>query len=173
VHRTSGQSWLNKAGRCWDGLEDVIGLRPNTSPKSLSKTLERVSVGCGARDLFFNCIRADEGEKAFGMPIIFSKAFRSVMLKKGYDRFKQHCLQFNLLIWCGPVSDRPQYTKVVSKHVRVWMLNRNCSCTSSVMIPTSSWESSKTGETGSQRPQAPFREIYSQVYRTGVLIQGC
>lgn len=116
--RCLGRGELNKAGRCWNRLEDVLGLRPNTSPKSLSKTLERVGLGRGSQDMFFGRIRAEDGDMAVDMSVIFSKASGAHMLKTGYNRFRLSCPQFNLLMGCGLASGRPQYMKVVPGNVK-------------------------------------------------------
>ena len=116
--RCLGRGELNKAGRCWKRMEDVFGLCPNTSPKSLSKTLEHVGLGRGSQNMFFDRIRVDEGEMAIDMSVIFSKSRGSFMLKTGYNRFKLSCPQFNLLMGCGLSSGRPQYMKVLPGNVK-------------------------------------------------------
>ena len=116
--RCLGRGELNKTRRCWKGIEDVFKLRPNTSPKSLSKTLEHVSLGRGSQNMFFNRIRMDEGEMAIDMSVIFSKSRGSVMLKTGYNRFRSSCPQFNLLMGCSISSGRPQYMKVLPGNVK-------------------------------------------------------
>ena len=116
--RCLGRGELNKAGRCWNRLEDVLGLRPNTSAKSLSQTLERVGLSRGSQDMFFNRIHVNEGEMAVDMSVIFSKASGAFMLKTGYNRFSMSSPQFNLLMGCGLASGRPQYMKVVPGNVK-------------------------------------------------------
>ena len=111
--RCLGRGELNKAGRCWKTLEDVMGLHPNTSPKSLSQTLERIGRGRGSQDLFFNSIRLEDPEIAVDMSVIFSKAKGAFMNKTGYNRFNLIYPQFHLLMACGLASGRPQYMRVL------------------------------------------------------------
>lgn len=116
--RILGRGELNKVGRCWNRLEDVLGLRPNTSPKSLSETMERVGLSRASQDMFFNRIDREDGELAVDMSVIFSKARGAMMLKTGYNRFRLSYPQFNLLVGCGLASGRPQYMKVVPGNVK-------------------------------------------------------
>ena len=118
VARCLGRGELNKAGRCWKRLEDVDRLRPNTSPKSLSGTLERVGLSRGSQDLFFQRIRKEDRQMAIDMSVIFSKARGAKMLKTGYNRFHLSCPQFNLLMGCGLTTGRPQYMKVLPGNVK-------------------------------------------------------
>lgn len=109
---------LNKAGRCWNRLEDVLGLRPNTSPKSLSDTLERVGLSRASQDMFFNRVAVEEKEMAVDMSVLFSKARGAVLVKAGYNRFKLSCTQINIILGCGMTTGRPQYLKVVPGNVK-------------------------------------------------------
>lgn len=118
VTRILGRGELSKAGRCWNRLEDVLGLRPNTSPKSLSDTLERVGLARGSQDLFFSRMEKEDSEMAVDMSVIFSKARGATMLKTGYNRFKLSCPQFNLLMCCGLASGRPRYMRVVPGNMK-------------------------------------------------------
>ena len=111
--RCLGKGELSKAGRVWDTLENVFGLRPNTSPASLSKTLQRIGQSRGSQDLFFDRLRDGDCQMAIDMSVIFSKANGTKMNKKGYNRFRLSCPQFNLLMGCGLSSGRPQYMKVL------------------------------------------------------------
>lgn len=116
--RLLGRGELNKAGRCWNRLEDVLGLRPNTSPKSLSRTLERVGLARASQDMFFDRLACEDREMAVDMSVIFSRAKGAMMLKTGYNRFRLSCPQFNLLVGCGLASGRPRYMRVVPGNVR-------------------------------------------------------
>lgn len=111
--RCLGKGELSKAGRAWDNLENVFGLRPSTSPASLSKTLQRIGQSRGSQDLFFNRLRDGDCQMAIGMSVIFSKANGAKMNKKGYGRFRLSCPQFNLLMGCGLSTGRPQYMRVL------------------------------------------------------------
>lgn len=111
--RLLGRGELNKCGRCWNRLEDVMGLRPNTSPKSLSQTLENVGLGRRSQDMFFGDMRTEDPEMAVDMSVIFSKARGAFLSKRGYNRFNLTYPQFNLLLVCGLASGRPQYMKVL------------------------------------------------------------
>lgn len=118
VTRILGRGELSKAGRCWKKHEDVLGLRPNTSPKSLSETLERVGLARGSQVMFFERLSRDEGSMAVDMSVIFSRARGATMLRTGYNRFRLSCPQFNLLMCCGLVSGRPQYMRIVPGNLK-------------------------------------------------------
>jgi len=111
--RCLGRGELSKAGRAWNNLENVFGLRPNTSPASLSKTLERIGQSRGSQDLFFSRLQNGDSQMAIDMSVIFSKAQGTKMSKRGYNRFKLSCPQFNLLMGCGLSDGRPQYMRVL------------------------------------------------------------
>lgn len=116
--RCLGRGALNKAGRCWNRLQDVYGLRPNTSPKSLSGTLERVGAAGDSQNRFFELCRDAEDSMAVDLSVIFSRSRGCLMARKGYNRFKLSCPQFNLLMCCGMKSGRPQYMKVLAGNTK-------------------------------------------------------
>lgn len=111
--RCLGRGELSKAGRCWSRLEDVLGLRPNTSPTSLSRTLGNVGRSRGSQDLFFDRIRTKEEEIAIDMSVLFSKARGATLVKAGYNRFRSADTQVNLLLVCGLATGLPQYMRAV------------------------------------------------------------
>lgn len=111
--RCLGRGELSKAGRCWSRLEDVLGLRPNTSPASLSRTLGNVGRSRGSQDLFFDRIRTEEREMAVDMSVLFSRARGATLVKSGYNRFRTTNTQVNLLLVCGLASGLPQYMRAV------------------------------------------------------------
>lgn len=95
--RCLGRGELLKAGRCWNRLEDVLGMRPNTSPTSLSRTLADVGRSRGSRDLFFDRMRTKEGENrrrirkgdiAIDKSVLFSRARGATLVKSGFTRFR-------------------------------------------------------------------------------------
>ena len=116
--RCLGKGTLSKAGRCWKNLDDVLDLRPNTSPKALSESLERIGRARGCQDMFFDRIRSDDEEMAVDMSVIFSRAKGSMLLKRGYNRFRTSCEQLNLLLTCGLGTGRPQYMSVLPGNVK-------------------------------------------------------
>ena len=116
--RILGRGELNKVGRCWNRLEDVLGLRPNTSPKSLSSTLEKVGLSRVSQDLYFSSIPQDGHKMAIDMSVFFSRSKGAMMAKTGYNRFKLSCPQFNLVVGCDTVTGRPQYMKVVPGNLK-------------------------------------------------------
>jgi hypothetical protein len=111
--RCLGRGELSKAGKCWKNLDDVLGLRPNTSPKALSGSLERIGRARGSQDMFFDRIRTDDRETAVDMSVIFSRAKGAMLLKRGYNRFRSSHTQLNLLLTCGLDTGRPQYMAVL------------------------------------------------------------
>jgi len=111
--RCLGKGELSKAGRAWKRLENVFGLRPNTSPKSLSDVLEAIGKSRGAQDMFFNRLVTGDCQMAIDMSVIFSKSKGAMMNKKGYNRYGLSCPQFNLLMGCRLDDGRPQYMRVL------------------------------------------------------------
>lgn len=136
--RCLGRGALSKAGRCWKRLEDVLGLRPATSPAGLSRTLERVGSSRERQDMFFRRLCGDEGEMAVDMSVIFSRARGASMCKRGYSRFSLTCPQFNLLLACGLRTGRPAYMRVVPGNVKeggaVSMLDEFCIPEGTVLV---------------------------------------
>ena len=96
----------------------ALGLRPNTSPKSLSDTLERVGLARGSQDLFFSRLEKEDSEMAVDMSVIFSKVRGATMLKTGYNRFRLSCPQFNLVMCCGLASGRPRYMRIMPGNLK-------------------------------------------------------
>jgi len=109
---------LKNTGKCWKRLEDVLGLRPNTSPKSLSETLSRIGRSRGSQDMFFETVHDDDKEMAVDMSVIFSKARGATLSKKGYNRFRATVPHVNLVLTCGLTRGRPQYMNIVPGNVR-------------------------------------------------------
>jgi hypothetical protein len=109
---------LKNAGKCWKRLDDVLGLRPNTSPKSLSETLSRIGRSRGSQDMFFETVHNDDKEMAVDMSVIFSKARGATLSKKGYNRFRTAVPHVNLVLTCGLTEGRPQYMNVVPGNVK-------------------------------------------------------
>jgi hypothetical protein len=112
--RCLGKGELNKAGRCWKKLDDVLGLRPNTDPASLSETLERIGKARGCQDMFFDRIYEPDGEVAVDLSVMFSKAKGASIVKYGYSSFKTSKTQFNVLLVCGIGTGRPRYIKALA-----------------------------------------------------------
>jgi hypothetical protein len=109
---------LKNAGKCWKRLDDVLGLRPNTSPKSLSETLARIGNSRGSQDMFFETIRDEDNEIAVDMSVIFSQARGASLSKKGYNRFRMSSRQVSLVLTCGLAGGRPQYMNVIPGNVK-------------------------------------------------------
>jgi len=116
--RCLGKGELKRAGKCWKGLDDVLGLRPNTDPGSLSETLERIGRSRAAQDMFFERISSDEGTAAIDMSVMFSRSKGAFLVKKGYNRFRSSCTQFNILLACGMKSGRPQFIKTLAGNIK-------------------------------------------------------
>mgnify|MGYP000869324921 CR=1 FL=1 len=111
--RCLGRGELVKAGRCWNRLEDVLGLRPNISPTSLSRALADVGRSRGSQDLFFDRIRTADRNIAIDMSVLFSRARGATLVKSGYNRFRTSNTQVNLLLVCGLATGLPQYMRAV------------------------------------------------------------
>ena len=116
--RCLGRGELKNAGKCWKRLDDVLGLRPNTSPKSLSETLARIGNSRGSQDMFFETVRDEDGEIAVDMSVIFSQARGASLSKKGYNRFRTSSLHVGLVLTCGLAGGRPQYMNVIPGNVK-------------------------------------------------------
>ena len=84
--RCLGRGELKDAGKCWKRMEDVLSLKPSTSPRSLSETLARIGLSRESRDAFFGAVCGGDAEMAADMSAIFSKARGVKLSKKTYDR---------------------------------------------------------------------------------------
>jgi len=116
--RCLGRGEMKKAGRCWKNLDDVLGLRPNTDPSSLSETLERVGRSRVPQDMFFERIRSSDKEVAVDLSIIFSRSRGAFLVKKGYNPASSINTQFNILMACGMGSGKPQYMKAIAGNLQ-------------------------------------------------------
>jgi len=116
--RCLGRGELKKAGRCWKSLDDVMELRPNTDPSSLSETLDRVGRSRAPQDMFFERIRSSDKEVAVDLSIVFSRSRGAFLVKKGYNPASSINTQFNILMACGMGSGRPQYMKALAGNLR-------------------------------------------------------
>jgi len=121
--RCLGKGELKKAGRCWKNLDDVMELRPNTDPSSLSETLERVGRSRVPQDMFFERIRSSDKEIAVDLSVIFSRSKGAFLVKKGYNPASSINTQFNILMACGMESGRPQYMKALAGNLREGSVN--------------------------------------------------
>jgi len=116
--RCLGRGELNKAGRCWKSLDDVLGLRPDTDPSSLAETLERVGRSRAPQDMFLDRIRSPDREMAVDLSLVFSGSRGAFLVKKGYNPAASINTQFNILMACGVGTGRPQYIKAIAGNLR-------------------------------------------------------
>ena len=109
---------LNRAGTAWKKMDDVLGLKPNISPKSLSDVLGRIGRSRASQDMFFDLIGGDDRTFAVDLSVIFSRAKGATLCKKGYNRFRLSTTHVNLVMVCGLESGMPQYMNVVPGNMK-------------------------------------------------------
>lgn len=68
--------------------------------------------------MFFDRLATGDCQMAIDMSVIFSKSKGAMMCKRGYNRYRLSCPQFNLLMGCRLDDGRPQYMRVLPGNVK-------------------------------------------------------
>lgn len=119
---------MNQASDAWRLVEDERGLNPSLSPGRLADALESAGADPVSMESFFEEIDDGDRHAATDLSVIFSRSGGMSMLRKGYNRFRLQCAQFNLAAICGVDSGRPCRLCMVCGNVKegsvVGMLER-------------------------------------------------
>lgn len=115
--RLGGRGRLCQAGGWFIRQDNVLSLHPHLDPKVLALSL-RAAGGCiDAQDRFYESLRTPGKKMAVDMTVCFSKG-KAFLIKKGYNRFKLKCGQFNLAVICGLDDKLPQSLKTEAGNVK-------------------------------------------------------
>lgn len=115
--RLDGRGRLCQAGRWFDTQDNVMSLRPHRDPEMLSASLKKAGGCVDAQDSFFESLRTPGKRLAVDMTVCFSKG-RAFIVKKGYNRFRLSCGQFNLAVICGLDDKLPQALRTEPGNVK-------------------------------------------------------
>ena len=115
--RLCGRGRLCQAGRWFVQQDNLMSLNAHVDPEYLSNVL-KIAGGCiDAQDKFFESLKTSGKHMAVDMTVCFSKG-KAYLIKKGYNRFRLKCGQFNLAVICGLDDKLPQALKTVAGNVK-------------------------------------------------------
>ena len=118
VARLAKSGRLVRAGGWFLRQENCMGLNPHVDPDNLSKTLEAVGSSPTAQQTFFDALPQSGRLMAADMTVCFSRSKGAFIIKRGYNRFKLTCGQFNIVIVCSIEDSLPQCMKTVAGNIR-------------------------------------------------------
>ncbi len=117
MSRLAGRGRLCQAGRWFLKQDNVMCLHPHCDPDALSLALKIAGGAKDAQDRFFESLRTPGKKMATDLTVCFSKG-QSFLIKKGYNRFKLSCGQFNIALICGLDDKLPQALKTLAGNVK-------------------------------------------------------
>jgi len=115
--RLARRGRLRQAPRWFITQDNLFGLNPHMDPALLSSSLTYTGAAIDAQDKFFEALATPGKKMAADMTFCFSKG-HAFLTKKGYNRFKLSCGQFNLVVICGLDDRLPQMIKTVAGNVK-------------------------------------------------------
>lgn len=115
--RMFNQGRLVRAGRWFNTMENSFGLNCHRDPESLSETLRITGMSFLAQTKFFESLTEPGMKMAADMTVVFSRSRGAFLIKKGYNRFRLSCGQFNLIIICQLSSMLPIGIRTVAGNV--------------------------------------------------------
>lgn len=118
MSRLFNQGRLMRAGRWFRTMENSFGLNCHTDPDLLSETLRRIGMSSLAQKNFFESLTEQGMKVAVDMTVVFSRSRGAFLIKRGYNRFKLTCGQFNIVLVCSLESMLPIAMKTVAGNVR-------------------------------------------------------
>ncbi len=115
--RLAGRGRLCQAGRWFSTQDNLMCLHPHYDPDTLSLALKTAGGAIDAQDKFFESLKTPGKHMATDLTVCFSKG-RSFLIKKGYNRFRLSCGQFNIALICGLEDKLPQALKTLAGNVK-------------------------------------------------------
>lgn len=115
--RLSGRGRLCQAGDWFDRQDNLMGLQVHKTPDLLSKALVVAGGSIEAQDKFYESLASPGKKIAVDMSVCFNKG-KAYFIKKGYNRFRLSCGQFNVALICGLEDKMPQSLKTVAGNVK-------------------------------------------------------
>jgi len=115
--RLAGRGRLCQAGRWFATQDNVMCIDPHKSPEALSLALKIAGGAVSAKNRFYEALGTRGKKLAVDMTVCFSKG-KSYLIKKGYNRFRLSCGQFNIALICGLDDKMPQAMRTVAGNVK-------------------------------------------------------
>lgn len=115
--RLGGRGRLCQAGGWFERQDNVMALNTHKDPESLSKVLYAAGGCIDSQDRFYESLRTPGKKMAVDLTVCFSRS-GAFIVKKGYNRFKLKCGQFNLAVICGLDDKLPQALKTEAGNVK-------------------------------------------------------
>lgn len=116
--RLHDQGRLVRAGRWFGTVDNVFGLNCHRDPDMLSESLRKAGMSMLAQKTFYESLVEPGMRMAADMTVIFSRSRGTFLVKKGYNRFKLSCGQFNVVVVCSLDSMLPVAMKTVAGNVK-------------------------------------------------------
>lgn len=117
MSRLFGKGRLVRAGRWFSTMENSFGLNCHTDPDALSETLRMAGMSSLAQKTFFESLYEDGVQVAVDMTVVFSRSRGAFLIKRGYNRFKLTCGQYNVVLVCSLENMLPISMKTVAGNV--------------------------------------------------------
>lgn len=118
ISRFFGKGRLVRAGRWFGTMENSFGLNCHTDPDALSESLRKAGMSSLAQKTFFESLYEDGMQVAVDMTVVFSRSKGAFLIKRGYNRFKLTCGQYNIVLVCSLENMLPISMKTVAGNVR-------------------------------------------------------
>lgn len=115
--RLAGRGRLCQAGAWFFRQDNLMRLDAHRDPEVLSASLKLAGGSSDAQDRFFESLRTPGKRMAVDLTVCFSKG-RAFLVKKGYNRFRLSCGQFNIAIVCGLEDKLPQAIRTQAGNVK-------------------------------------------------------
>ena len=115
--RIAGRGRLCQAGSWFEKQDNIMCLSPHRDPEKLSESLKIAGGARDAQNRFFEMFMTPGKKMAVDMTFCFSRG-QTFIVKKGYNRFRLSCGQFNLVVICGLDDKLPQSIKTVPGNVK-------------------------------------------------------
>lgn len=116
--RVCGRGRLKDAGGWFLRQENVLSINPHSDPFLLSDSLRAAGAAVHDQARFFDIVRSDGSTMAADMTFVFSKSGKASLAKKGYNRFKLSCGQYNMVFLCDLEDRMPHSVMSVPGNVR-------------------------------------------------------
>jgi len=116
--RLAGRGRLVRAGAWFVRQENCMCLNPHIDPEGLSLSLQTAGASSAAQTVFFEALPSGGRMMAADMTVCFSRSKGAFIVKRGYNRFKLTCGQFNIVLVCDIGDMMPLCMKTVAGNVR-------------------------------------------------------
>lgn len=115
--RLAGRGRLKQAGGWFNLQDNLMALNAHRDPETLSAALKAAGASMEAQNRFYESLKTPGKKLAVDMTVCFSRG-KAFIVKKGYNRFRLSCGQFNLAVICGLDDKLPQAMKTEPGNVK-------------------------------------------------------